>query len=91
MAFLLHALSLVFGILLIYRAYQIYRAGKESLTWKPTTAYIISADIGKMKSYGFLPKMEGLNGIYGGERSIFQSKISLVLKLQRIASGQQIQ
>ena len=54
MVFLLHALSLLFGTLLIYRAYQIYRAGEESLTWKPTTAYIISADLGKMRNYGFL-------------------------------------
>ncbi|MBT4288987.1 MAG: hypothetical protein HN963_05380 [Thiotrichales bacterium] len=54
MVFLLHTLALIFGILLLKRAYHIYQSGKESLTWKPTIAYIISTDLGKMKNYGFI-------------------------------------
>jgi len=54
MLFFLKTLAVIFGILFISRAFHVYRSGRESLAWKPTTAYVISADLGKMKNYGFI-------------------------------------
>ena len=54
MSTFLHSLLIFFGLLLIFRAFKTFRAGKESLTWKPATAYVITADIGKIERYGLI-------------------------------------
>ena len=54
MLILLQSLLIIFGLLLIFRAFKTFLAGRESLSWKSTTAYVINTDLGKIERYGLI-------------------------------------